>query len=116
MKRVLLGVTVLGALTVLAGCPIYPSNSDGGSYQVCDSDACYDCPDATYTDACVYWSCNSSADCPYGYSCSEVLVPGGGGLACLAGATLDASASGGGGGCGAGCPTGSICAIENGST
>jgi hypothetical protein len=110
MKRVLLGVSVLGALAVLAGCPIYPSNSDGGNYQVCDSDACFDCPDQTYSDACVYWSCNSSADCPYGYSCGDVAVPGGGGLACLAEPQEDASAAG----CGGGCPTGYICAITNG--
>jgi hypothetical protein len=112
MKRVLLGVTVLGALAVLAGCPIYPSNSDGGSYQVCDSNACFDCPDPSYSDACVYWSCNTSADCPFAYSCSDVTAPGGGGLACLASSTEDASA----GGCAEGCPTGYICAIENGAT
>jgi hypothetical protein len=113
MKRVLVGVTVLGTLAILAGCPIYPSNSDGGSFQVCDSDACFDCPDPSYSDACVYWSCNTSQDCPYGYSCGDVATAGGGGLACLAATAEDASL---GGGCGSGCPNGYICAIANGGT
>jgi len=111
MKRVLVGVTVLGTLAILAGCPIYPSNSDGGSFQVCDSDACFDCPDPSYSDACVYWSCNTSQDCPYGYSCGDVATAGSGGLACLAATVEDASL---GGGCGGGCPNGYICAIANG--
>jgi hypothetical protein len=112
MKRVLLGVTVAGALAVLAGCPIYPSTSGGGSYQVCDSNACFDCPDPTYSDACVYWSCNTSGDCPYGYSCSDVTAPGGGGLACVS--SIEDASAGSTGGCTGGCPTGYICALENG--
>jgi hypothetical protein len=117
MKRVLAGVTVLGALMALAGCPIYPSNSGGGSYQVCGADACFDCPDPTYSDACVYWSCNTSGDCPYGYSCgatysSNQYSSNGGGLACLASGTEDASTSSSA--CNGGCPNGYICAIANG--
>lgn len=65
MKRVLVGVTIR-ALAFLAGCPIY---SDSGDYRVCGATTCYDCPDTTYSDACIAWQCGSSADCGAGYSC-----------------------------------------------
>jgi hypothetical protein len=79
MKRVLVGVTILGALAFLAGCPVY---SDGGDYRVCGPTTCYDCPDSTYSDACIAWQCGSSADCGAGYVCdlstSTCLAAGGG--------------------------------------
>jgi hypothetical protein len=66
MKRVLVGITILSAALV-AGCPIY---SDGGNYRVCSSGSCYDCPDTTYSDACIPWQCSSADDCGgYPYAC-----------------------------------------------
>jgi hypothetical protein len=67
MKRLLLGVTIFAAAIVLAGCPIY---SSGGNYRVCDSNGCWDCPDRTYSDACIAWTCATDSDCGPGYSCN----------------------------------------------
>ncbi len=67
MKRLWLGVTILGAIAVLAGCPIY---SDSSNYRVCTSTACYDCPDPTLSNACIEWQCGTSADCGAGYVCN----------------------------------------------
>jgi hypothetical protein len=49
MKRLLLGVMILGGAAVLGGCPIYPDRS---SYQVCNQ-------------------CCSDADCNYGQYCDS---------------------------------------------
>jgi hypothetical protein len=73
MKRFLLGVTILGAVAVLGGCPIYPGNNNNGGYaeyQVCTGSGCFSCPDPYYSQACVPWACQSDGDCPSGYQCS----------------------------------------------
>ncbi len=67
MKRLVLGVTIFAAVIVLAGCPIYSSS---GNYRVCDANGCWDCPDRTYSDACIAWNCASDSDCGAGYSCN----------------------------------------------
>ena len=68
MKRVIVGVAVLGAAAVLGGCPIYPSNTD---YRVCSGATCYDCPTTSYDPgACVSWQCSADTDCGQGYACS----------------------------------------------
>jgi hypothetical protein len=66
MKRLIVGVAVLGAAAVLGGCPIYPSNSD---YRVCDGTSCYDCPDQSKSTSCVPWQCSADSDCGDGYVC-----------------------------------------------
>jgi hypothetical protein len=112
MKRVLLGVTMLGASAFLAGCPIYSNSTDDnvayGDYEVCNGTTCFDCPDQTITSECVAWTCNTGGPsyppngpdgCPDGYSCSSTDV-------CVA---VDAGA-----GCGTGCPTGYVCGLSAG--
>ena len=42
MKRLLLGIAMLGAAAVLWGCPIY----SGNEYRVCQGSGCYSCPDS----------------------------------------------------------------------
>jgi hypothetical protein len=107
MKRLLLGITLIGAAAMLGGCPIYPSQRE---YQVCDSSACYSCPDPTYSSACTGWPCQSDGDCPGGYSCDpnqQVCLAGGG----------NGYDGGGGGDCSqTGCPAGQICKLSNGGT
>src|SRR5207237_9671856 len=67
MKRLLLGVTIFAAAALLAGCPIYSSS---GNFRVCDANGCWDCPDRTFSDACIAWRCNTSWDCGNGYLCN----------------------------------------------
>ncbi len=101
MKRVLLGVTLLGIAAVLGGCPIY-GDSNTGDYQVCDNTGCYDCPDPNRSNACVGWSCNTSGDCPDQYVCS---LDG----ACVSAPQQDAGDCSVGG-----CPTGYVCEVASG--
>jgi hypothetical protein len=73
MKRVIVGMAVVGAAAVLGGCPIYPSNTD---YRVCGvydgaTDSCYDCPDTSYSGSCVPWQCSADTDCGSGYTCTS---------------------------------------------
>ncbi|MDP9036870.1 MAG: hypothetical protein M3O50_18890 [Myxococcota bacterium] len=68
MKRIVLGVT-LGAAALLGGCPIYSSSA--GSYRVCDSYACYDCPDPFLSGSCVTWQCGLPSDCDRGFDCTS---------------------------------------------
>jgi hypothetical protein len=99
---------------VLLGCPIYPDNA---GHRYCNASGCYSCPGDYYSqNDCSSWQCNSSSDCPSGYSCdnSGYCVPG-------------SSGAGGGGGTGAGggggstdcsqtgCPSGYVCALTNGT-
>ena len=51
MKRLLLGMGILGAAAFLGGCPIYPSQSN--EYRVCQGSGCYSCPDTSYSGACI---------------------------------------------------------------
>jgi hypothetical protein len=103
MKRALLGMTILGVASVLAGCPIYSSSSD---YRVCTSTGCYDCPDPSYSGMCIPWSCGTDSDCGSGYSCSGgycvTAASGGGGAP-----TGDCSQSG--------CPSGFVCKLSGGT-
>lgn len=62
MNRLFFVVSVASA-AVVAGCPIYPDNQ---SYQVCNAQACFDCPDNTYSSACVPWPCQGPGDCSSG--------------------------------------------------
>src|SRR6185312_4001293 len=75
MKRLFLGVVILGGAGLLGGCPIYPDNN---SY---DDDLCTEC--------CVYGNCS------YGYTCSSY---GGGSYSCSSSGyptpAYDASAAG----------------------
>jgi hypothetical protein len=110
MKRLLLGISLLGVAAVLGGCPIYPSQQE---YQVCNGVACYSCPDSSLSSACTPWPCQSDTDCDQqdGYVCDP------GSLTCIAG-------SGDDGGTGSdstgpdcsvtGCPTGQVCRLSNG--
>jgi hypothetical protein len=104
MKRILLGISLLGAAAVLGGCPIYPSQ---GEYQVCSANECFSCPDSSYSNACTPWPCQYDSDCPSGYACD----PSQG--ACLTptsspdgGSPNDCSVNG--------CPSGQICELSNG--
>lgn len=105
MKRILLGLSLLGAAAALGGCPIYPSQ---GEYQVCSSTECFSCPDPNYSSACTPWPCQSDGDCPSGYSCdpSQGVCD-----------TYSGGADGGGGGdCSVtGCPSGQVCEVANGT-
>ena len=111
MKRLLLGISLLGLAAVLGGCPIYPSQQE---YQVCNGAACYSCPDSSLSSACTPWPCQSDDDCDTadGYVCDP------GSLTCVAG-----SGNGYDGGTGTdssadcsvtGCPTGQVCKLSNG--
>jgi hypothetical protein len=99
MKRLLFAITIVGAATILGGCPIYP---DAGNYIVCSSSQCFDCPDPSLSGACVPWLCSASADCGDGYSCSAQGF-------CGPGSGSDA----GTGNCA--CPAGTICRLSNGA-
>jgi hypothetical protein len=86
MKRLLLGVLLLGGGAVLAGCPIYPDHS---SYSVCDNTCC------------------SDSECGTGYRCSpNGCVPD----PYYSPSSYDASAYGQ---CGY-CPSGTVCTLSGG--
>ena len=105
MKRLLLGITLIGAAAVLGGCPIYPTQRE---YQVCDGSACYSCPDNTYSTACTGWPCQIDGDCPNGYACDPTQQ------VCLAGSGYNYD-GGGNNDCSVnGCPSGQICKLSNG--
>jgi hypothetical protein len=127
MKRLIVGVAVLGAAAVLGGCPIYPSNTD---YRVCSGPTCYDCPSTGYDPtACVPWQCSADTDCGQGYACSQTgtcYVPnsydGGGPLVCqtpadcTSGLTCGADGTCHTGDCvSVGCVSGYVCKLANGS-
>ncbi len=92
-KFALMALGLAGA-AVLAGCPIY--DGDGG-HRVCDGDGCWDCPNPYYSGDCVNYTCNSSNDCPSGYSCQGYYCVRGGG---------DCQISG--------CPYGETCKLQGG--
>jgi len=103
MKRLLLGVSIFGAIAFLGGCPIYPSQTDN---QVCNAGGCYSCPDGTYSNGtCVPWQCSTDTDCSPGYVCgsNNTCVP--------------ASQDAGAGDCSqTGCPAGLVCKLSGGTT
>jgi hypothetical protein len=102
MKRLLLGIAILGGAAILGGCPIYPSQSE---QRVCDGTGCYSCPDTSYSGACIPWQCSTDADCGAGYVCTQ-------GGVCLAAPPYVPDA---GGDCSVnGCPDGYICKLSNG--
>ncbi|HEX3769687.1 MAG TPA: hypothetical protein VHV30_02425 [Polyangiaceae bacterium] len=87
MKRVLLGMTIVGGAALLAGCPVYPDNGPQ-YYSSPECQSAYDCPGG--------YACDSSGECePYYTPPSE-------------------DASTGEGPCGT-CPTGTLCTLVNGS-
>lgn len=107
MKRILLGGVLLGLAAVLGGCPIYPSQSE---YQVCSVNACYSCPDPSFSTACTPWPCGSDSDCPSAYVCD----PNQG--ACV-GASSGSGSDGGSTGTdctSTGCPSGQVCKLAGG--
>jgi hypothetical protein len=109
MKRLLLGIAILGGAAVLGGCPIYPDQSNS-EYRVCDSTGCYSCPDQTYSGACIGWQCSTDTDCPYGYSCNAQ-----GQCVVSSQPPPPPSSSGGSGDCSVnGCPDGFVCKLSNG--
>jgi hypothetical protein len=63
---------LLAFATALGGCPIY--STPRGDNTLCDSSGgnCTECPPGTtpYNGECTPWDCNSSSDCPNGYSCT----------------------------------------------
>jgi hypothetical protein len=87
MKRLFFVVAATLVAAVVSGCPIY---ANGQTYRVCTPAACFECPDPSYSAACIPWSCNGSFDCPEGYACSYAgacVSAGSGGLGpCEAGA------------------------------
>lgn len=103
MKRLLLGIGLLGVAAFLGGCPIYPSQ--GSEYRVCQGSGCYSCPDPTYSGACINWQCSQDSDCDDGYVCSaeDQCVPAPPTSAADAG---DCSVNG--------CPQGYVCKLSNG--
>jgi len=107
MKRLLLGISLLGVAAVLGGCPIYPAQQE---YQVCSASACYSCPDPSLSSACTPWPCQSDSDCSGGYVCDP------GTATCLAGSSGDAGYEGGTTtDCSVnGCPSGQVCKLSNG--
>jgi hypothetical protein len=130
MKRFFWSMMSVGVVAVVAGCPIY---SDNSSYRVCDESACYACPNEYYDDNCSSWQCNSSNDCPSGYSCGSDAS---GNPTCVIGTSPDSGVSGGctqqsdcpnGEVCGsdgtcqdgdcstAGCPSGYVCKLSDGT-
>jgi hypothetical protein len=108
MKRALLCLAVLGTAAFLGGCPIYSNQSD---YRVCNGAGCFDCPDPSYSDMCVPWSCSTDSDCPYGYSCNGV------GQCSVASSGDDASSPSPIADCSVvGCPAGQVCKLAGGTT
>ena len=86
MKRLLLGVMILGGAALLGGCPVYP---DQRSYQVCGE-------------------CCTSSDCGPGSTCTSAGQ-------CVADDAFDASTGGSmSGECGI-CPSGTACTLSGGT-
>jgi hypothetical protein len=122
MQRLLLGLVILTAAAVLAGCPVYP----GRDYRVCDGNGCFDCPDPFVSSACVGWSCATAADCPNGYACDSansgtcIAGPAAAGACstpadCTGGLVCGQDGSCHAGDCvGSGCPSGYVCKLANG--
>lgn len=105
MKRLLLGITLLGAAAVLGGCPIYPSQ---GEYQVCTSSGCYSCPDPSFSSACTPWPCQSDYDCSTGYVCDPTQS------ACVAPGPSNGYDAGPTDCSVTGCPSGQVCKLSAG--
>jgi hypothetical protein len=106
MKRLLLGIALLGVATVLWGCPIY-----GNENRVCQGSSCYSCPDQTLSGACINWSCSQDTDCDPGYVCDQ------GSGTCTPGTTYTPDGGGDDGSedCSStGCPSGYVCKLANG--
>jgi len=102
MKRLLLGIAMLGVAALLWGCPIY-----GNENRVCQGSSCYSCPDTTYSGACINWSCSQNSDCDDGYVCDQGTCTPGTSYTPDAGEdTSDCSTTG--------CPTGYVCKLSNG--
>jgi hypothetical protein len=109
MKRLLLGIAILGGAAVLGGCPIYPGDQGNSEYRVCDANGCYSCPDTTYSGACITWQCSTDSDCGYGYACSSQ------GQCVVTSPPPPPPADAGGGDCSVnGCPDGYVCKLSNG--
>jgi hypothetical protein len=128
MKRFFWSMMSVGVVAVVAGCPIY---SDNSSYRVCTSNGCYACPNEYMDDGCSSWQCNTSSDCPSGFTCS---ADSSGNQTCMGvgydggyptGCAQDSDCSSGEvcgangqcqtGDCStAGCPSGSQCTLSNG--
>ena len=103
MKRLLLGIGLLGVAAVLGGCPIY--SSQGNEYRVCQGSGCYSCPDPSYSGACINWQCSQDSDCDSGYVCSDQNQ-------CIPAPPTSAADAGD---CSvAGCPQGYVCKLSNG--
>ncbi|MBX3232430.1 MAG: hypothetical protein KIT84_22660 [Labilithrix sp.] len=128
MKRLLaFGLFGLGT-AVLFGCPIYPSDRD---HRVCLAGECYECPDSFYSDACNDWRCDTSNDCPSGYTCNSdhrckltsgtpTTPPADGTCGkpadCAPGTSCGADNKCHAGACDElGCPSGFVCALQSGS-
>ncbi|MGD0528460.1 MAG: hypothetical protein ABSE49_25210 [Polyangiaceae bacterium] len=105
MKRLLLGIAMLGAAAVLWGCPIY-----GNENRVCQGSSCYSCPDSTYSGACINWTCSQDSDCDQGYLCDQSSGT------CYPGSTFtpDSGADAPDDCSVTGCPTGQVCKLSNG--
>ncbi|HEV3192448.1 MAG TPA: hypothetical protein VGY54_18180 [Polyangiaceae bacterium] len=103
MKGLLLGIVGVSLATLLAGCPIYP---DTGNYRVCTANGCFDCPNKTYSAACIPWQCGTSADCGDGLVCGPTNT-------CIAGSLFDASIPTGRCATPTDCPSGSVCGQDN---
>jgi len=103
MKRLSLGIMGAALAMLLVGCPIYP---DTGNYRVCTANGCFDCPDKTYSGACIPWLCEVNADCADGFVCLA-------GNTCTAASLADAGAGTGSCTTPAECPSGSVCGQDN---
>jgi hypothetical protein len=103
MRRALLGITIVGVASVLAGCPIYSNSSD---YRVCNNTGCYDCPDPSYSGMCIPWSCSADSDCGSGYSCSNGQCVSGSGISPPPAADCSFPP---------GCPAGFVCKLSGGT-
>jgi len=128
MNRIVSFAVVLAAAAALSGCPVY---SNDRVYRVCDSQGCFDCPDRTYSGACVSSSCAIPSDCPYGYACTyagqcvATALPSAGvaapscstPLECEGGSTCGADNLCHAGDCGGavGCPGGYTCTLVGGT-
>ncbi|HEX3343642.1 MAG TPA: hypothetical protein VHS09_03675 [Polyangiaceae bacterium] len=106
MKRLLLGVAMLGVAALLWGCPIY-----GNENRVCQGGGCYSCPDPTYSGACINWTCSQDSDCGDGYYCDQ------GSGTCYPGSTYtpDAGPDSADDCSVTGCPSGYVCKLSNGA-
>jgi len=120
MNRLLLAVVAALATAFIAGCPVY---SNDQSFPVCNSQGCFDCPDRSYSSACVPWPCEDRFDCPSGSICNYsgqcVSAPYSSAGTCSAPSDCGAGATCGAdnvchpGDCGSGvgCPTGYACGL-----